>query len=513
MVVAVALEVTVSGCQSTVYQAKFARPTEPHAIDAGAPFLKCHMGDGRLYVLQSWHIDVPAGEVTGDGILYDAARVAPPGVHAHHVAMADVVLFETNRPETLTHYELAGLVVVTTASLALSTLCLTTPKACFGSCPTFYTSDGEHEVLEAEGFSASVARAFEATDVDALWTARPAGPDVSVRMTNEALETHMVDSVRLLAAPRPAGGRVLRAGDVYYPATGLAAPVRCESPAGSCVAEVEHADEREYRSLASEHDLAERETIEVAFAARPERRGKLGLLIAARNSLLNTFVFYQGLAYMGAHAGEWFARLEAAGADASRFSGFGARLGGIDVSVPTARGWEKAGAFMEVGPIAREVQLVVLPEERPEGEVRVRLDLVRGNWKLDQLALVDLGEPVTPVALVPIEVTKDGRPLPDAREKLLEGGAHLVTYPGDAYVLHFHLPDLPGAALPELFLESRGYYYEWMREDWLKEENPFEVARILLDPDGAMKRLAPGYKRIEGQMESVFWQSRFGRAR
>jgi len=319
--------------------------------------------------------------------------------------------------------------------------------------------------------------------------------------------------VRLLAAPRPPGGRVLRAGDVYYPATELQVPTTCESPMGTCLAEVERADDREYLSPASEHDLAEREIIEVTF---PGTQGKAGVLIAARNSLLNTFVFYQGLAYMGSHAGEWFARLETAGDDATKLSGFGAQLGGIDVSVATPHGWQDAGSFAEVGPIAREAQLVVLPEDLQPGVVRVRVSLARGNWKLDQLALVALGEPLVPVALDPAEVTKDGRADPVARAKLLEPGAHLVTFPGDAYTLHFTLPPelAPGAggpgSSPELFLESRGYYYEWMRQEWLKEESAIEVTRILLDPAGAMKRLAPKYKRVEGHMESVFWQSRFG---
>src|SRR5262249_53769974 len=137
----------------------------------------------------------------------------------------------------------------------------------------------------------------------------------------------------------------------------------------------------------------------------------------------------------------------------------------------------------------------------------VRLTLTRGNWKIDQIALVSLGEPVTPLVLDPVRVTKDGRPDEAARAKLADPGAHLYTFPGDAYRLTFELPD----GDHELFLESRGYYYEWMREDWLKEEDPQEALRILFAPEDAMRRLAPKYKQIEGTMERTFWQSRFAR--
>lgn len=119
-------------------------------------------------------------------------------------------------------------------------------------------------------------------------------------MTNDALETHMVDRVRVIAVPRPNGARVLRAGDAYYPALRMAAPTSCVSASGDCLADVVRADSREYASLAGERDLAEKETIELDL---PASSGARGLLVGARNTLLNTFLFYQGLAYMGRSAG------------------------------------------------------------------------------------------------------------------------------------------------------------------------------------------------------------------
>jgi hypothetical protein len=503
-IVATGLLALLVACHTTAYQAKFTQPSEAFAqLDETAPFLKCHLKDGRVFVFgKGWRVDSGAGEVRGEGIAYDLQRNAGTRTSLH-VALPDVVLFETNRPEAIPRDAFTVLAVVTGVSLVVTAVCLSNPKACFGSCPTFYATDGTREVLQAEGFSASVAKIFEATDVDSMWTVKPDGRALDVLMTNDALETHAVDSVRVLAAPRPQGSRVLRAGDLYFPALAAHEPTRCASPLGSCLEDVRAVDEREYLSPASDVDLAEKEAIELTF---PRGKGKVGLMVAGRNSLLNTFVFYQALAYMGRRAGDWFARLEQADLGASGFSAFGGLLGDVDVSVETPRGWEKAGAFAEVGPIAHEVQLVPLPDGLTGDEVHVRLSLARGNWKLDRLALVELGAPVVPVPLQPLKVTKDGQPAPDALARLVDPKRHLVTFPGDKYRMSFELP----AGDHELFLESRGYYYEWIREEWLKEESAAEVARILLDPAGAMKRLAPKYKSIEGDMERIFWQSRFG---
>ncbi|MFC1654895.1 hypothetical protein ACFL2F_03725, partial [Myxococcota bacterium] len=170
-------------------------------------------------------------------------------------------------------------------------------------------------------------------------------------------------------------------------------------------------------------------------------------------------------------------------------------------------GWVRAGTFDEVGPIAREVQLIPLPGNLPEGQVRIRLKLTKGYWKLDYLALGELQDPVIPRALEVTEVLKDGVGDTNAHALLMDPQKHLITYPGDAYKLVFELP----AGSWELFLESRGYYIEWIRRQWLAEEDPVEAARILLEPAEAYRRLAPRYKEIEGSMEEVFWQSKFGR--
>jgi hypothetical protein len=104
-------------------------------------------------------------------------------------------------------------------------------------------------------------------------------------------------------------------------------------------------------------------------------------------------------------------------------------------------------------------------------------------------------------------VERDGLPDERARASLLDAGTHLVTHPGDSYRLTFRLP--PGDSPFELFLESEGFYYEWVRSEWLAEQDPRMAALALANPAEALRRLAPAYKAEEPFLERAFWASRF----
>ena len=109
----------------------------------------------------------------------------------------------------------------------------------------------------------------------------------------------------------------------------------------------------------------------------------------------------------------------------------------------------------------------------------------------------------------PAEVVREGRPAEQALRALREQHEPLVTLPGDEYVLIDRLPASPGER--EIFLESRGYYLEWMRPQWIEEENPALAARMVMDPARSLRQLAPRYKAVEPEMERVVWSSRYAR--
>ncbi len=505
----VALAVLACGCAIGYREPRVHEPAAPPAAAKDLSELKVHLKSGELIVLRSWKATPGEGRLAGEGQAYTITREKKGPAGRQEIPLSDVVLLETNSPASVNSVGM-GLIATTTVVLGgISGYCAINPKGCFGSCPTFYLEGeggGEPERPQAEGFSESIARALEARDVDALVAARPGGSKVSIVMRNEALETHAVRRVRLLAAARPRGGRVLAAtDDRFYPTPGLVPPLECRAAEGDCREALRDLDGKDRASPADGADLAAREVIELRF---PPARGPSGIAIAARQTLLSTFLFYQTMAYTGRGAGEFLAMLERGGPDAGRRAlGMARVLGGVEVEVAEGDGpWKSIGRFDEAGPIAGDLQAVPF-ESSGTGPLHVRLRLARGHWRLDAVALAALGEPVAPVAIDPVSVERDGRPDERARATLAQGGEHLVTKPGDAYRLTFRLP--PSGSPLELFLESEGFYYEWMRSEWLAEEDPAMAALALADPAEALRRLAPAYKAEEPHLERAFWASRF----
>ena len=50
-----------------------------------------------------------------------------------------------------------------------------------------------------------------------------------------------------------------------------------------------------------------------------------------------------------------------------------------------------------------------------------------------------------------------------------------------------------------------------MREEWLAEEDLAKSMRMFLDPEGALRELAPEFAAVEADMEDMFWSSRYVR--
>ncbi len=464
------------------------------------------MLDGRVYVLTGWRFDPTEQVVFGSGHLLNVNRdTLAEG--SFSVLLDSVAIFETNRAPTSP--AVAAMAIVTGVSGALTFYCLANPKACFGSCPTFYVDGEQKGILQAEGFSRSVAPSLEAWDIDALYRAEPAGRESHVKMKNEALETHVVRQVDLLVVPRDKGERVFVTPDgAFWQATRVIGPSRCQAPEGNCLKQLQSFDGLERISQTDSTFLGAKETIELEFLGLPS--GKLGLVVASRQSLLSTYLFYQGLAYMGSAVGEWMAGLERGdrlfneGID--RFTEV---LGGIEVlEQHPSEGWTVVGELGEPGPLATDVKIVPLPDSDSSSR-RVRLRLTKGQWRLDWLAIAAMEKEVKPLELPPFRVRNDAVEHHKAREILTESLQALVTLPGDTYVLSYLLPN--NFESYEIFLQSRGYYIEWIRDEWLVEENPARAAIMFMNPTEALKLLAPEFKQIEGEMEEAFWNSRYAR--
>jgi hypothetical protein len=503
-----ALITAAAAACARVVTRQLVRAEQAATLDHKSPFLKAHLRSGYVYVLQEWSWSDSSGTVSGFGTLYDTDRHAVGPAARVTLPRDSAALFETN----VSHLSgsAVALTVMAGVTAAVAIGCAFNPKACFGSCPTFYAPDSSgRSVLQAEGFSASIAPGLEASDIDALYRARATNRDFSLRLTNEALETHVVRYADLLVAPRPPNGRVfVTPSGEFRSATSLTAPTLCGAPEGDCRAALTAFDERERFTAADSNDLGARETIDLEFTHPPA--GPLGVVVTARQSLMTTFLIYQALAYMGNDAGRWLASLSKSTPDTARAESIMAHmLGRIDVLVPDdSGGWRVVGQTGETGPIAADTKLIPIPRSTTD-TTRVRLRLTKGLWRIDWVALASLGDVVRPIRVSPSMVRRGATPDSAALEALTLHREPLTTMPGDELQLDYRLPEHPERL--ELFVEARGYYLEWMRREWMAETNPRAAARLLLDPGAMLRDLAHPYKRQEAMMDSLFWNSRYAK--
>ncbi len=473
-------------------------------MSAASPFLKAHMRNGNTYVLSAWGMDATRQHVSGKGALFNAKRdTLRQG--QFHLGVDSVVVFETNVLKN--SGTVAALTFYTGVTAAATIFCLTNPKACFGSCPTFYVSDGDSLRLQAEGFSASIAPSLEATDVDALFHAVAGGQEFEIEMRNEALETHVVRRADLLAVPRAKGQRIFADLEgLFWASTNVIPPVAASGAEGDCLAPLLHAEGNERFSRADSLDLAAKEILELDFENLPVQA--CGLVLGCRQTLLSTYLLYQTFAYMGNDAGYWFAQIERKNI-AQNQNPIHRIMGGIEVLLQDARGeWQAVAQVQEHGPLATDFHLLPLGE-LANRSAKIRLRMTKGNWRIDYVALAALADPIQALRLQPRQVLKDGLVDEEALQLLRDSSQALTTLPGDIYTLRYRMPAAAGEY--EFFLESRGYYLEWIRQEWIAEENPALLAQMFLNPRAALQRLAPEFKRVEAEMENHFWRSRYAK--
>jgi hypothetical protein len=473
------------------------------------PFLKLHMKNGELYVLENWNFYSLKDSVSGSGKLLDPNReLVSQG--QFNVPVQGIVLAETNQIKSSAG--VGALVALTVVTGIFTVVCIVNPKACFGSCPTFYAYNGIDYIVQSEGFSSSISPSLEASDIDALYRIKPLSEDFEVQLRNEAYETHVIRSATLLAVPKPEGGRVFATPDgKYFQAINLSEVRAITETEGDISEKLCSFDGIERFSEADSNDLAAKEIIEVTF--NKPVSDDMGIIIAARQTLLTTFLFYQTLSYMGTTAGGWLANIER---NSSQFKQLlenpRSVLGNIEVLMQNENDeWVKVGEVGETGPIATDIKILPLTKisnlDFKNSSTKIKLRMSKGLWRIDYIAIADIVNEVKPDVIFPSTSSPKYANNSVVTELLANPDSVLITFPGDEYLLNYKLP--PEYQNYELFIETQGYYLEWMRDEWLGEENAEKVYQMFLNPKQFYKDLAPQFKKVEAEMEETFWSSKY----
>lgn len=474
------------------------------------PFLKAHMKDGAVFIFgKGWSIDTAANRVMGTGDKYDFNRFKLTS-GALSANLDSVALFETNKePVGNGAARIAAIGILTAVNVGIGIFCILNPKACFGSCPTFYLNpDQNFHLADAEGFSNAISPALEYGDVDAL-PAIESDSLVSITMKNEAQETHCIREISLWCVKKRPGEFVFHNGKEDFFRCRNTFPISNSSSLnGAQKSLYQPSDGNEWFSLADSKNLATKEEMVLEFDHVPTTTS-LGLIVHFRQTLMTTYFIYSALGYMGDEIGDYMAKLETQPDLGKKLkSGIWSKLGSIEVFQwnENTQNWDLTGSLYETGPIAINKQLVVLKHKGQKKKNRLKLVMNKGLWRLDYIALTNVLEKAAPEKIKPMRVFNRGKLDIQLLNKVNDPEELLISMPGNELEFQFDLPEKGQSC--DYFLYSKGYYLEWMRETWLADKNLSLLRKMISEPEAYLKEVAPDYKEYEKTMEKQFWDSR-----
>lgn len=502
----------LSGCSTSIVREQSRNKSElmfETGKYVGTPFVKAHMKDGSVYILgDRWQINEDQNCLAGWGVFYSSNRNTS-AKDSFNIKLEDVALFETNRKLKNPNAEAVMLLgVLGTVDLLVACYCILNPKACFGSCPTFYVDEvNDIHASDAEGFSSAVAPWLEYADLDALKN-RPSKQDTfSLFMKNEAFETHCVNDVKLFAFPREGNKHVYQSPqDNFFQCQGREKLMDAQTTEGDVTALLSESDLKERFSLADDKNMNTKEEVVLQFKDAAFTRP--GLVIDFRQTMMSTYLFYSAMGYMGDEVGLRFSKMGRSPYLQKKFKEINGTLGGIDVFLwnEKKQTWNFQNTVHELGPIAVNRQLVPIQTSNGSELLKIKLVLNKGTWRLDQVFLTEIIQELQPCVITSSRIERNGVVDSEALSKINDPSKYLISMPGDEFEFHFKLPD--SNTDYELFLYSKGYYMEWMRSEWIKEKNIPKLMEMVMTPKAYFRNEAQNYKKYEDSMESIFWSSR-----
>lgn len=473
-------------------------------------YLKAHMKNGDVYLYaEGWNTDNETRYLEGECKGFDANRYL---FHSGYkkILIDSISVFETNKPlPSKDKSRMVAMGIITGMDVVLGIICLTVPKACFGSCPTFYLGDDSNvNYADAEGFSSSICKALEEGDIDALNNTKTAKNEFTLTLKNEAMESHAINKISVLAAKRYLNHRIYQTPDNKFFSANKLTELQSAHENGKDISSLLKAfDHQEYFNVTDSNQLNKKEIIELTFSN--SNAMQKGLILKFRQTLLTTFLFYTAYSKMGNEVSDWIEKMNNEKWVKQKYEGVISHLGGIEVWAynKQSKTWLKSGEYNEAGPIAFNLQLLQLPVEiSDQKEIKIKIIMTRGMWRIDGAALASIFQEEHPIELPVINVLLNNQNQPEMVNQLAhDDESYLGTTSGESYQLKF---ELPTADDYELFVYSKGYYLEWMRQSWLDKKDIQGLYRMTAFDPLQWKQLAKEFKLQESEMESVFWGSK-----
>ena len=396
----------------------------------------------------------------------------------------------------------------------ISIYCVSCPKCCFGSCPTVYTSDDTAYNFETELFSYSISSLMEDKDLDVLIKKIPENGEYIIRITNEALETHYINQFSLIVVKHPKVTKVYPTpeGNIVSIKNPIPPDEAYNSENKVITDKIRIADDVYYRSdTALVNKLKEGhlfDWIDIKTKA-PQNVQSAKMLIRYRNTLLSTLLFYDVvLGSQGIKALEWNERMNNDLIYATQFKAIYKAFSGISINSFNGEKWIKNSMLYDAGPLNWKYCVQDVPVGN--GEINIRLKFVPDNFMIDYIAF-DFEQNNTHLQyeeIFPDEISdNDGKPRNEVLELIQnDDEKYLITNPGESYRLYFNI-EKSNDSEQTVFINSKGYYTEWIRGSWLKNNNSDYIFN-LHDVKGTLVYLAQGWLENRNMLEAEFFKTR-----
>ncbi len=336
-----------------------------------------------------------------------------------------------------------------------------------GSCPYVYAFDGTQFKLEAEAFGTSISKALEAQTFNLLPSLVPVDGRLTVRVSNERPETHLLNSVHLLVADaREASSVVLDIDNVLWPLPHAVPPAAARDHSGkNILIDIVNKDRCYWKS-----DLAHtapfsafRDELEVQFDL-PRGASEATLVIHAINTELITEVYRSVGAVLGDATLLFYHALEQ---DPELQSNIREWIRECNLRIEVANGtnWKEVGMMppeANVAPFSRAIRISNLGGL--QGPLRVRLSSLTDVWRIDAVS-IDFS-PVQPLPLHQLEIISVS-----ASDQMNWEGAIKSSDSSYALILPPNYLDITFASAPTIGLQkpvyilaAQGYLYEWFSQ-------------------------------------------------
>jgi hypothetical protein len=474
---------TAAGCLNTFWRTvpvRVEKPTGETTRQISTP-IKAHLADGSTVVFRNGAM-IDRRSIRSSGVTYPLMSTA--GASRGDIPLDSVVGIETFEGKVL----VAPTIVVSAAATALAALGTAVLfVAIFGSCPTLYAATPSGPVLQAEGFSYSIAPLLEHRDLTPLHLRPDSDNVIRLELRNEALETHFINNIELMAVTHPTNAIAISDQDGRPVVVADAHPFTSarDRSGRDVLRSLSASDGDVFSSLPAIIDAAKVGDLDdwIDLDARDVDPGdSVVVVLRLRNSLLNTVLLYDGI-LNGTDAPDWVEnglQQISTAVDLAKWyrttMGMRVSVDGVPSAVPAERWNARLG---DVGPIAfRDIALVLPRPRRDAREMHIRLRFVADDWRIDYAAVASSLVRPTPT-IIPVRralsraqgaatMTNDTA----AVASLLEpDGKYLETLPGQRMTLEFDASaPTKNASLTTTYLVNwQGYYREWIRGRWLAE--------------------------------------------